>query len=350
MNIISLLICAATIAFANTESDSTAMMSKNDVHTKSSFELLVNELDSTSSPQTVLDTPPQTCESLENDESIASAFVCDKQTGNLRLLNEVEKKAGLCDDEKLGHEAYGQTCTRSGWKDTKIANTENIVFEKGQIVSGTINPNYKFFQDTRDGHIYFTAKIGGLVWMAEDLNFEDNLNSDSLQTNSWCHKNDPDSCAKYGRFYTWAKAMDSLGIYSENGKNCGYGNLCQPTYPVRGICPEGWHLPDITESEVLMNVKNSSSADTLSQETSSNRIKIPDSTNSDKKYFLFEGPYVYFWNSTERDEYYAYYPAIHFYGMYASGRYFNKASGLPVRCVMTVSESSKASTNQQPSP
>ena len=45
--------------------------------------------------------------------------------------------------------------------------------------------------------------------------------------------------------------MDSAGVFSTNGKGCGYGKKCSPIYPVRGVCPAGWHLPDTTEWSIL---------------------------------------------------------------------------------------------------
>ena len=82
------------------------------------------------------------------------------------------------------------------------------------------------------------------IWMAENLNYE--------VENSYCYYNNPDTCTKYGRLYTWAAAMDSVGRYSTSGKGCGYGLTCQSTYPVRGVCPEGWRLPDSTEWKKLI--------------------------------------------------------------------------------------------------
>ena len=35
---------------------------------------------------------------------------------------------------------------------------------------------------------------------------------------------------------------------SANGKGCGSGAGCTPTFPVRGVCPEGWHIPNSSES------------------------------------------------------------------------------------------------------
>jgi len=43
-----------------------------------------------------------------------------------------------------------------------------------------------------------TVSLGGLKWMTKNLNVE--------TAESWCYGNSPDSCAKYGRLYTWSAA------------------------------------------------------------------------------------------------------------------------------------------------
>ena len=111
-------------------------------------------------------------------------------------------------------------------------------------------------KDSRDGHEYRIVKIGDQVWMAENLNFEYKVkptDGDSVVYGNNCYLNncDSDSSMLFGRYYSWAAAMDSAGIYSANGKDCGEGLSCLPAYPVQGICPEGWHLPDSTEWEQL---------------------------------------------------------------------------------------------------
>ena len=127
-------------------------------------------------------------------------------------------------------------------------------------VDGENNCNYGTLTDSRDGQTYKTVTIGTQTWMAENLNYAytgvpyEYINGSEVNTSdstSWCYDDDPDNCTKYGRLYTWAAAMDSVGKWSTNGKGCGYGSTCAPTGTIRGICPEGWHLPSKTEWNAL---------------------------------------------------------------------------------------------------
>lgn len=92
--------------------------------------------------------------------------------------------------------------------------------------------------------------------MTENLRFE--------TEKSVCYE---DGCSKYGeyrkygQYYLWSDAIDSAGVYSSNGKGCGYKVDCAPHYPVRGICPEGWHIPDTTAlNELFFAVGGKSTA------------------------------------------------------------------------------------------
>ena len=96
---------------------------------------------------------------------------------------------------------------------------------------------YGSVKDDRDGQTYKTVKIGDQWWMAQNLNYK--------AEDSYCA--DDSVCAKSGRFYTWAAAMDSAAKWSEGGKGCGLGSSCSPSFPVRGVCPSGWHVPTMDE-------------------------------------------------------------------------------------------------------
>ncbi len=100
--------------------------------------------------------------------------------------------------------------------------------------------------DSRDGQVYPTVKIGTQRWMAKNLNYAYGDDADAL---SFCYENKADSCTKYGRLYKWAAAMDSAAMFSNDGKGCGMGGTCNAdgSKKVRGICPEGWHLPSNEE-------------------------------------------------------------------------------------------------------
>ena len=86
-----------------------------------------------------------------------------------------------------------------------------------------------------------------------NLNYAYLQSTDDLDSISFCYNDSLEYCKKYGRLYTWAAAMDSVGIWNDNGKGCGFGGKsCSPLYPVRGVCPEGWHLPSYEEWETLL--------------------------------------------------------------------------------------------------
>ncbi len=117
------------------------------------------------------------------------------------------------------------------------------VYKNKALAWVNMNPDidYEVFTDARDGQVYRSVKIGEQTWMAENLNLEyaagkGSTCADSLQEN----------CDKFGRIYQWSSAMDSAAVYGETGKVAA-------SVTVRGICPEGWHLPDTTEWVQLLD-------------------------------------------------------------------------------------------------
>lgn len=201
---------------------------------------------------------------------------------------------------------------------------------------------YGTLTDERDGKTYKTVVIGTQTWMAENLNYSDSTNYPSMKDRNWCYENKLDSCSKYGRLYTWSAAMDSIGTFGTNGKGCGRGKTCLPTYPVRGICPSGWHLPTRAEFEALFtNVGGESTAGEMLKSTSGWK-SYGDGTdvfgfsalpagfyNGHFSNFGYEAA---FWSSTEYSSNGAYLMNLPFsgdHGLYDSKKYY----GFSVRCV-----------------
>ena len=108
---------------------------------------------------------------------------------------------------------------------------------------------YGTLYDDRDGKTYKTVKIGEQWWMAENLNYSDSTKTPSLQGKSWCYDNQKTECKETGLLYLWAAVIDSIALAtnSENPQNCGGIYSCSLPKPLQGICPEGWHIPEVSE-------------------------------------------------------------------------------------------------------
>ena len=117
------------------------------------------------------------------------------------------------------------------------------------------------FVDSRDSQEYPFVSIGKQIWMAKNLNFAYNQKTSSLNASSFCYDNSADSCAKYGRIYLWSAAMDSAAIFGNLGKGCGFGSTCATgsATVVRGVCPDGWHLPSKSEFNTLVKTAGGTS-------------------------------------------------------------------------------------------
>ena len=97
------------------------------------------------------------------------------------------------------------------------------------------------------GQTYKTVVIGTQTWMAENLNYADSAAMPNLNGNSWCYDNSADSCAKYGRLYTWTGAMNIDSSYLSASPTAVI-----PT-PHQGACPAGWHVPTDDDWMTLEN-------------------------------------------------------------------------------------------------
>ena len=177
------------------------------------------------------------------------------------------------------------------------------------------------FTDSRDGQSYDVVKIGGLTWMAENLNFE--------TAGSFCPEGDSRNCPRLGRLYSWAEA--------------------------RSVCPDGWRLPTKEEFESLVTATSGEVAQSSSHSRAGAALKAKDGwfkkgNGSDALGFRalpagyrgadgrFDGigGYAYFWSVTEDSENResnAFYLFLSFSSDATSINAFAKSDYRSVRCV-----------------
>lgn len=281
---------------------------------------------------------------VSGEVTSTNKYVCD--AGAFRAANEQEISLNKgCVSYTEGNEIRKQLssvtdsvylCNNDLWK-------KSIEFAR----------EYGTLTDERDGKTYKTVVIGTQTWMAENLNYSDSTNYPSMKGRNWCYENKLDSCSKYGRLYTWSAAMDSAGTFSSRGKGCGHEKNCTPTYPVRGICPSGWHLPTRAEFETLFTTVGGKS-------TAGKMLKATNGWNSngngtdafgfsalpagDRGYgdhFYGGGHDAYFWSSKEDYSTYgfcAYDMYLDYDNESASLNNDFKDEGFSVRCVKDSAE------------
>ncbi len=241
---------------------------------------------------------------------------------------------------------------KSGWFSVRCLRDDGVPSS-----SKALEPVEGTFIDSRDGQTYKTVSISTQTWMAENLNFAYTGVSykyigDTSDSISWCYDNDASNCTKYGRLYTWAAAMDSAGTWTTNGKGCGYSSICSPTYPVRGVCPEGWHLPTKPEFEALITtVGGPGTAGKMLKSKSGWNISIVKESGTSTDAYAFsalpagyrsstgnhnyfnEGDFAKFWISTEYSRSDAYSMTFYYTLDNASLSNSVKYTGYSVRCV-----------------
>jgi uncharacterized protein (TIGR02145 family) len=137
--------------------------------------------------------------------------------------------------------------------------------------------------DNRDGKIYNTVRIGGKVWMSQNLDYQPRTG------NSWCNQDNNSNCVQYGRLYDWNTAIDA--------------------------CPVGWHLPYVWEWRALINAVGSSAGAKLKAKSGWDNYygkngngtdeygfsALPGGYRDTKGFFVRAGSRGFWWTATEWD-------------------------------------------------
>ena len=196
--------------------------------------------------------------------------------------------------------------------------------------------------DARDNMEYKTVVIGSQTWMAENLNYDYNEGT----SKSYCYNNSSAYCDMYGRLYLWSAAMDSAAVFSDAGKDCGDVKICSPSGTIRGVCPEGWHLPSDSDWRTLWTaIGGKSTAGTKLKSTSGWNSNgngtddygfsvLPAGYWNGNGYFVSMGSNAYFWSSTEYNQYDAFGVSFNYnYSSVDESYTPSKNYGFSVRCL-----------------
>ncbi|MCK5741798.1 MAG: hypothetical protein KAH48_06235 [Chlorobi bacterium] len=205
------------------------------------------------------------------------------------------------------------------------------------LYAGQWNPG-EDITDQRDGQVYKTVVIGEQVWMAENLNYGNMIQStkpgyemsDNSIFEKYCWENDEENCdgaetkMKRGAFYEWREAMQ----YWDG----------QPELPVKGVCPQGWHIPSSDEWNTLLNFAGGQTAYTSLLEggesgfnalltgyrcTMTGAFRV-SATAADTR--------TYYWTSQHADAENA--PLLEIGANSLTSFAFSKSLGLCIRCIM----------------
>lgn len=219
--------------------------------------------------------------------------------------------------------------------------TEKCYFETELFLN---NSDYQYdaeflteVTDPRDGKAYPVVEIGGIAWMAENLNHGDRIDGDDEQTDNqlvekFCYDDDETNCDVYGGLYQWNEMMQ-------------YEN----TEGAQGICMEGWHIPTDDEWEALVDYVGwwSNAGGKLKEKGTthwwlpnhgatniSGFTALPGGTKKHNDGFRHLGKQGYFWSSSEFGYTGAWARAMYYDNSSVYGaNQINKDPGNSVRCV-----------------
>ena len=293
---------------------------------------------------------PTTLNNAEGQESSSSGLVTSADSES---LSSSSRHCEECNDEAISSSGNAESngSSDSNGADEAEYSSSSVTLATPCKTEFEDNCEYGTLLDDRDGQTYRTVKIGGQVWMAENLNYRYLGPTATLDSSSFCYGDDSANCTKYGRLYLWSAAMDSAGVIKGNTANgCGNASKCTPSGNVRGVCPQGWHLPSRDEWEVLFTtVGGWPTAGAKLKSTYGWNDYYGDRGNGDDAFgfsalsaghrdndgdYGSEGYYAYFWSSTEYDGDGAYYMYTNFSkdsAYYQSD--IEKYEGFSVRCL-----------------
>ena len=172
------------------------------------------------------------------------------------------------------------------------------------------------------------------------------INTNQNQTNNgiiekYCYNNDSANCATYGGLYQWPEA-----VQYQNGATDSTSANPALSGNVQGICPSGWHIPNLNEFDTLTATVNQD-GNALKAIGQGYAQSGGTGTNTSGFSALFAGyhyyfigyygnlgRYPYFWSSAGYSPIYASNPlSLDLSDSHINQYYYLKGDGFTVRCV-----------------
>ncbi len=154
--------------------------------------------------------------------------------------------ASISSDSK---DPQNDTTAQSSSSDEIISNS----CSSAQKIPANYNPETGILTDERDGEKYKTTQIGNQIWMAENLRYLPPEYLEGCIYRYLDEREKPDSLDTYGREYSWMEATKMSCDYLEKVITFGSDPFL---LPYQGICPDGWHIPDLDEWKILLEEIN----------------------------------------------------------------------------------------------
>ena len=263
------------------------------------------------------------------------------------------------DGASLGYASSTGMSVRCVQGDGVIPSSSSTSSSSSEGNGSYYNSTAKTLTDYRDNQVYKTTTIGSQIWMAENLKYRYVKPTMELDSSSFCYGDvgtgdrGAANCSVYGRLYLWSAAIDSTGMASAaTPKFCGDGTQCELTGTVRGICPDGWHLPSREEWRALVVYVDGSIAEYGASNVAGKKLKSTTRWNSgnglDSYGFSglpsgYRGPYsngdksigeiTFFWGSTQYSNANAWIMRLNDNADAAIVTSNDKDSRFPIRCL-----------------
>jgi len=181
---------------------------------------------------------------------------------------------------------------------------------------------------TYEGKTYNTVQIGSQCWLKENLDVGTMIQGNTYSINNdtiekYCYDNADANCGIYGAFYQWDEAMQYV-----------------TTEKTKGICPNGWHIPNQAEFQTLLTEVNNDGLALKAvgqgdgRNTSGFSALLAGSISHPSSYPDL-GYYTYFWSSTQESPYSssAYYMELGSSGAKVNLTHTLKFKGFSIRCL-----------------